>query len=106
MTICIAVNFVVEAKDHDKARELLTELKQHFESEEKYSAVRSMRFYTHIYGGTYGTFVDLEEYDSFAACEETQKVMENDSVVMRIYQELVSIIDPATYSINAWQAVA
>ncbi len=105
MTISIAVTFVVEAKDHGKAKELLTALKQHFDGEEKYSAVRSMRFYTQIYGGIYGTFMDLEEYDSFAACEETQKVMENDSAVMSLYQELMSIIDPTTYSINAWQAV-
>lgn len=105
MTICIAVTFVVEAKDHGKASELLKKLKQRFEGEDRYSAVRSMRFYTQIYGGIYGTFMDLEEYDSFAACEETQKVMENDSVVMGLYQELMSIIKPTTYSINAWQAM-
>ena len=105
MTICIAVTFVVDAKDHGTAKSLLTELKQHFDSEEKYSAVRSMRFFTQIYGGTYGTFMDLEEYDSFTACEETQKVMESDGLVMRIYRDLVSIIDPTTYSINAWEVM-
>ena len=106
MTICIAVTFIVYAKNHDRAEELMTQLKQRFDGEERYSAVRSMRFYTQIYGGIYGTFMDLEEYDSFASCEETQKVMEDDSVVMGIYRELMSIIDPATYSINAWQAMA
>ena len=106
MSIFNVVTFVVRPEKQSKATQLMKELKEHFNNnKEMYKEVKSMNFFYQIYGGTYGTFVDLEEYDSFAACEEIQKTMEKDEVVMKIYQELIKLFEPSTYSINVWGAI-
>ena len=104
MSIFNVVTFVVRPEMQSKATQLMKELREHFfNNKEIYKEVKSMNFFTQLYGGTYGTFIDLEEYDSFAACEEAQKTMEKDEVVMKIYQELIELFEPITYSINVWK---
>ena len=106
MSIFNVVTFVVRPEKQNKATQLLKELKEHFfNKKEVYKEIKSMNFFTQLYGGTYGTYVDLEEYDSFEACEEAQKTMEKDEVVMKIYQELIELLEPSTYSINVWKAL-
>jgi hypothetical protein len=105
MSIINAVTFVVRPENQNKATQLLKELKEHFfNNKEVYKEIKSMNLFTQLYGGTYGTYVDLEEYDSFAACEEAQKTMEKDEVIMKIYRELMELIEPSTLSINVWKA--
>ena len=106
MSIINAVTFVVRPEKQNKATQLLKELKEHFFSnKEVYKEIKSMNLFTQLYGGTYGTYVDLEEYDSFAACEEAQKTMYKDEVIMKIYRELIELVEPSTYSINVWKAL-
>ena len=106
MSIFNVVTFVVRPEKESKVTQLLKELREHFfNNKEVYKEVKSMNFFTQLYGGTYGTFVDLEEYDSLAACEEAQKTMEKDEVVMKIYNELITLFEPSTYSINVWTAL-
>jgi hypothetical protein len=106
MSIFNVVSFVVRPEKQNKATQLLKELKEHFFSnKELYKEIKSMNFFTQLYGGTFGTYIDLEEYDSFAACEEAQKTMEKDKVVMKIYKELIELLEPSTYSINVWKAL-
>ena len=77
MSIINAVTFVVRPEKQSRATQLLKELKEHFfnNKEELYREIKSMNLFTQLYGGRYGTYVDLEEYDSFTACEEAQKTM-------------------------------
>lgn len=106
MAIINAVTFVVRPGKQNKATQLLKELKEHFfKNKEEYKEIKSMNLFTQLYGGTYGTYVDLEEYDSFAACEAAQKSMEKDEIIMKIYRELMELIEPSTYSINVWKVL-
>ena len=105
MSFINVVTFVVRPEKQKKATQLLKELKEHFlNNKEVYKEIKSMNLFTQLYGGTYGTYIDLEEYDSFAACEEAQKNMEKDEVIMKIYRELMELIEPSTLSINVWKA--
>jgi len=58
-----------------------------------------------MFGGTYGAYVMLTEYNSLADFEKLNNRVMKDPAFMKLYQEVMLLIDPVTYTCNVWTAV-
>ena len=75
------------------------------ENPETFKEVKSVKLFSHIFGGTYGAYVEMWEYDNLTEYAESWVKLESDKGFMKLSQELMAIIDPATLCINVWKAV-
>ena len=49
--------------------------------------------------------VELDEFDSLADAEKYIARMDKDEGYMKLYQEALQLVVPATYSLNVWKAL-
>ena len=67
--------------------------------------VKSMKVFTQTFGGIYGSYVELLEYDSLADYEKFQARLLKDKEYMEILQEFILVIEPAELCIDVWNTV-
>jgi len=70
-----------------------------------FKEMKSMKVYTQRFGGVYGAYVVLAEFDSLADFEKLQVRTMKDEGLMKMYQESILLIDPTTYTVNIWNAL-
>lgn len=75
------------------------------ENPETFKEVKSVKLFSHMFGGTYGAYVEMWEYDSLTEYAESWAKLESDKGFRKLVQDLMPLIDPATLSINVWKAV-
>lgn len=88
--------FVAFGKKFDEWRE---------KNREKLKEVKSWKLFSQMFGGKFGGYVEVWEFENMAECEKwTNRVMQ-DEEFMTIYYEFARLIVPATHSMNIWNAV-
>jgi len=58
-----------------------------------------------MFGGVSGGYVELDEFDSLADAEKYIVRTDKDEGFMKLLQEALQLVVPATYSLNVWKAV-
>jgi hypothetical protein len=67
--------------------------------------VKSYKMFTQLFGGNWGGYVEMWEFENLADCEKFfNRVMQSDYTT-KLYPEFASLVVPATYSISAWNPV-
>lgn len=73
---------------------------------QKFKEMKSLKLFSQRFGGVAGAYIFMEEYASLAEYEKLfGRLMFKDEGFMKIYQEFMPLIDPATYSENMWNFV-
>jgi len=67
--------------------------------------VKSMKVFNQTFGGIYGSYVELLEYDSLADYEKVQARLLKDKEYMEMLQELLLVSEPSELCIDVWNAV-
>lgn len=92
-----------------KHRELISLLQRMREYKEKnpegFREMKSKRIFSQMFGGVAGGYVELNEFDSLADAETYIARTAKDEGFMKLYQEALQLVVPATYSLNVWKAL-
>jgi len=67
--------------------------------------VKSIKIYTQTFGGIYGSYVELIEFDNLAGWEKVQARLLKDEEYLEILQEFLQVIEPAELCIEVWKDV-
>jgi len=106
MTVFVVETYVVKP---GKQRELVSLLRRMREYKERnpegFKEMKSKRIFSQMFGGVAGGYVELNEFDSLEDAEKYITRMEKDEGYMKLYQEALQLVVPATYSLNVWKAL-
>ena len=70
-----------------------------------FKETKSWKLFVQRFGGIAGAYVENWEFDTMADAEKCMTRMLKDKGFLKIYQEFMLLIDPATYSMKLWNAV-
>jgi len=75
------------------------------ENPEEFKELKSIKLFTQTFGGIYGAYVELVEYESLTDYEKLIVRVFKDEGFMKIFQELMLLMEPGTFSLNVWNSV-
>ena len=105
MTILEVETFVVKPEKQGEVMALWQKsLKYMKENPEKIKA-KSTKIFTQVFGGAFGGYVAMSEYDSIADWEKEYATMMQDETQLKLFQEFQTFIVPGTFSINIWSVI-
>jgi len=67
--------------------------------------LKSIKIFTQTFGGAYGSYVTLLEYDNLADYEKSAARLLKDKEYMEIMQEFILVTEPAELCIDVWNTV-
>jgi len=103
MTIVVAETFVVKPEKQAEFNKLWQRYLKYLKDNPK--LVKEMKWtksFAQMFGGTYGTHVELTEYKSLADYEKMFTRLMKDPGFIKIFQEAMLFLDPTTYTMNVW----
>jgi len=75
------------------------------ENPEKFRELKSIKLFTQTFGGVYGAYVELVEYNSLADYEKLISRILKDEGFMKLFQEIMLLMESGTFSLNVWNFV-
>jgi len=106
MTVFMVGQWVVKPEKQEEYTKLLKRILKHMKDNPKmFKEVKSYKIFTQTFGGIYGAYVELVEYNSLADYERSNKKMQKDEALAKMNKELMSLIEPTTLSSNLWTFV-
>jgi len=75
------------------------------ENPELFKEMKSLKLFTQTFGSISGAYVEMVEFDSLADHEKFHAKSKKDERYMKLYQEAMTLIDTATFSMSAWEPV-
>jgi NIPSNAP len=105
MTILEVETFVVKPEKQGEAMALWQKALKYMKENPKKTKAKSIKLFTQVLGGNFGSFVSMSEYDSIADWEKDYATMMQDETQMKLYQEFQTFIVPGTFSINILSSV-
>ncbi|MDH4221316.1 MAG: hypothetical protein OEV19_01080 [Candidatus Bathyarchaeota archaeon] len=106
MSVFVVETYAVAPEKREKFKSLMQRLLEYKKENPKlFKEVRSWKLFAQMFGGIAGTYIEMWEFDSMADLEKCWKRENKDERFMRIHQEFLQIIDPATFSMKMWSSV-
>jgi hypothetical protein len=98
--------FIVTPEKH---AEFMTFTKKYFEWIKKNTQllkeVKSHKMFAQMFGGNWGGYVELWEFENFADCEKCfNRVMQDKKYMTTLYAEVMALIIPGTHSMSTWNS--
>jgi hypothetical protein len=67
--------------------------------------MKSFKRFSHLFGGYWGGYVDMMEFESLADLEKMfNRAMADKEFMTKIYSEFAALVIPGTDSISIWQS--
>ena len=105
MTIFDVETFVAKPEKQGEVMALWQKaLKYMKENPEKVKA-KSTKIFTQVFGGTFGGYIVMSEYDSIADWEKEYAAMMQDETQMKLFKEFEALMVPGSFSINIWSSI-
>jgi len=106
MTVFEVGQWVVKPEKQEEFTKLQKRILKHMKDNPKmFKEIKSYKILTQTFGGIYGAYVELVEYDSLADFERSNKRMERDEAFVKMNKEFVLLMEPTTLSSNLWTFV-
>jgi hypothetical protein len=67
--------------------------------------VKSVKVFSHMFGGNWGGYIMMTEYENFAEIEKSMNKSEKSDFMTTLYPEFASLLVPGSYSTNIWNSV-
>jgi hypothetical protein len=109
MTVLLVEMYVIKPEKQAEFTTYKEKWKKFFVYKEKrpqlFDGVKTYRMFAQMFGGNYGGYVEMWEFENLADCEKFfNRVMQSDYIT-KLYPEFASLVVPATYSMNIWNSV-
>ena len=104
MTVVVVWKWVVKPEKQEEHNRMMQRYLKWIK-ENPIKELKSFKIFTQTFGGIYGSYVELLEYDSLADYEKVQARLLKDKEYMEILQEFMLVIEPAELCIDVWNAV-
>jgi len=106
MTVFEVGQWMVKPEKQEEYTKLLKRILKHIKDNPKmFKEIKSYKIFTQTFGGIYGAYIELVEYDSLADYERSNKRMQKDEALAKMNKEFMSLIEPTTLSSNLWTFV-
>jgi hypothetical protein len=105
MTILEVETFVVKPEKQGEVMALWQRMLKYMKEHPEKVKAKSTKIFTQVFGGTFGAYVGMSEYDSIADWEKEYANMMQDETYMKLFQEAMAVIVPGTFSINILSAL-
>ena len=106
MTIFVVETYVVKPGKQGELMLLLQKMREYKKKNpEEFKEMKSKRIFSQMFGGVSGGYVELNEFDSVADAEKYIARTDKDEGYMKLLQEALQLVVPATYSLNVWKAL-
>jgi len=107
MTVFMVETYVVKP---EKQTEFTAWLKKYFTWIEKhpqlFKEVKSHKMFAQVFGGNWGGYVEMWEFENSADCEKCMnRAMQDKEFMTIIHVEFAAFVVPATHSISIWNPV-
>lgn len=103
MTIVVQETFVVKPEKQAEFTKLWKRYFKYVKDNPKlFKEMKWSKSFTQMFGGTYGAHVELMEFNSLADMEKLNNRTMKDPGLMKLYHEMMLLIDPVTYTSNVW----
>jgi hypothetical protein len=106
MTFFLVETYIVKP---DKLREFLAYHNKWREwrkmNPEVCKEIKSNKLFRHRFGGNFGGFVEMTEYENLADAEKCLNKMMQSDFITTLYPEFLSLLLPGSYSMNMWSSV-
>ncbi|NLE05596.1 MAG: hypothetical protein GX638_12455 [Crenarchaeota archaeon] len=107
MPILMFEEYVIKS---DKLNEFGVFLKKYLVWLEKkrpilYKEVKSHKLLSQMFGGNFGKYIEIWEYDNLADCEKClNRLMTDNELMTEIFPEYSSYFAPATHKMEIWNS--
>jgi hypothetical protein len=105
MTILEVETFVVKPEKQGEIMALWQKSLKYMKENPEKTKAKSTKIFTQVFGGTFGRYVAMSEYDTIADWEKEYATMMQDEIQMKLYQEFQALMVPGTFSINILSAL-
>jgi hypothetical protein len=105
MTILAVETMVVKPEKQGEVMALWQKALKYMKDHPEKTKAKSTKIFTQVFGGNFGAFVSMSEYDSIADWEKEYAIMMQDEEYMKLFQESMAFIVPGTLSINILSAL-
>ena len=103
MTIVIHESFVVKPEKQAEFTKLMQRINKYMKDNQKqFKELKWTKSFTQMFGGTYGTHITLMEFNSLTDMEKLDKRTMKDKTLLKVYNEMMQLIEPTTYTSNVW----
>lgn len=106
MTVFVVETYVMKPEKQGGFKSLLQRFLGYMkENPALFKEMKSWKLFTQTFGGIFGAYVELIEFDSLAEREKCYTRLLKDKEFSRMYQEFMTHIDTATFSMSVWEPV-
>jgi len=106
MTVLLIWTWVVKPEKQREHKRLLTRFQEYVKKNPKtFKELKSMRFFTQTFGGISGAYVEHAEFESLSGLASCLARASKDKGYIKIDQEWMSLLDPATLTSNLYTVV-
>ena len=105
MAVFIVETFVVKPEKQKEFMPLWKKMLKFIKENPKMFKGKSGKLFTQTFGGVYGAYVSMWEYNSLADMEKEMTVTMKDERLLKLMQEFMQLIVPNTYTANVWNFV-
>ena len=75
------------------------------EKPELFKEVKSLKFFTQTFGGVFGGYVILWEFDSMGGLEKAMNSWFKDKGMVKITEEFKDLLEPTAHSLSVWNSI-
>lgn len=100
MAIFVLETFAVKPEKQSELMPSWKKFLKYAKDNPKMFKFKSGKLFTQMFGGVYGTYVSLFEYDSLADLEKEMTAAMKDEKLVKLMQEFMLLIIPNTYTSN------
>ena len=104
MTVVVVFKWLVKP-EKQAAHDRMMQRYVKWMKENPTAELRSYRILTQMFGGIYGSYIELMEFDNIADFEKVFERNMKDKEFAAIMQETVQVTEPATLCFEVWNAV-
>ena len=102
MSVFIVDSYVVKPERQEEFMPLMRRIvKYRKENPERFKELKSWKLFS-LFGGIGGTYIGMGEFDSLTDIEKYMMRVSEDKAMMKMWQKLMLLIVPATYTMNLW----
>jgi len=106
MSVFVVDTHVVKPEKQEEYVSLMQRLRKYMkEKPETFRELKSIKLFTQTFGGVYGAYVELVEYNSLADYEKLISRILKDEGFMKLFQEIMLLMESGTFSLNVWNFV-
>jgi len=103
MSIFVVETCLVKSEKREEFKLLMQRVRKYKEENpELFKEVKSWKLYRQMFGGIAGVYVSMWEFKNLADLEKCWAKEEKDESFRKMHQELLKLIDPATFSMKIW----